>query len=213
VATVGHEFERGRLEHGLTYRAVGQVVDLSPSEVGRIAHGAVPGLTIVQASRLLAAVGLELSVRAYPTGRAVRDRAHLALLEALRQAIHPSLRWATEVPIELPGDLRAWDATIHGATWWSGVEAETRLHDLQALDRRLALKQRDSAAPSVLLLLADTRHNRTVLRSEPASLARFPLSSVRALELLRAGVDPGGNAVLLLPAVPRLPARRSPRRS
>jgi hypothetical protein len=75
-------------------------------QVGRVARGLAPGLTIVQASELLASAGLELSVRADPTGRPLRDRAHLALLERLRLRIHPSLTWQREVPVTGPPDLQ-----------------------------------------------------------------------------------------------------------
>jgi hypothetical protein len=79
------------------------------------------------------------------------------------------------------------------------VEAETRPRDVQALDRKLAMKLRDGGADWLILLLADTRHNRAVLRGAGASLAaKFPLNGRRVLELLGAGVDPGGNAIVIL---------------
>ena len=79
------------------------------------------------------------------------------------------------------------------------IEAETRPRDVQALERRLALKQRDGGVDWLILLLADTRHNRTFLAGPGSSLrARFPLDGRRALELLAAGVDPGQNAIILL---------------
>ena len=68
-----------------------------------------------------------------------------------------TLRWRTEVPLLIPGDLRAWDATIVGPGFGVGVEAETRLRDLQAAARRTNLKQRDGELDHVILLVADTR--------------------------------------------------------
>ena len=41
-------------------------------------------------------------------------------------------------------DLRGWDAVVVAEGWADPVEAETRPTDLQALQRRVALKQRDS---------------------------------------------------------------------
>ncbi len=46
---------------------------------------------------------------------------------------------------------------IRGADWRVGVEAETVLDDLQALERRLGLKRRDGDVDHVMLLVADTR--------------------------------------------------------
>jgi hypothetical protein len=67
-----------------------------------VARGLAPDLTIVQASALLASVGQELSIRAYPSGRALRDRPQLALLERLRARVHSSLTWRAEVPVTGP---------------------------------------------------------------------------------------------------------------
>ena len=79
------------------------------------------------------------------------------------------------------------------------VEAESRLGDLQALERRLALKLRDGSMEHLILLVANTRHNRTVLRSAGAALwLEFPLNGVRGLELLAAGVAPTGSAIIVL---------------
>ena len=65
------------------------------------------------------------------------------------------------------------------------VEAETRLDDLQALERRIYLKQRDLGIRRVILLVADTRHNRAVLEAHPELLERFPVSTRACLLALR----------------------------
>jgi hypothetical protein len=157
VAYVGRELTDGIRNQGLSYAAVGRDVGLSGVQVGRVARGMAPDLTIVQASELLASIGQELSIRAYPTGRPLRDRPQLALLDRLRAHLHSSLAWRAEVPVTGPPDLRAWDAVIVGPTWRRPVEAESRLGDVQALERRLALKQRDGNMDQVILLVADTR--------------------------------------------------------
>jgi transcriptional regulator with XRE-family HTH domain len=199
VATVARELDLARRRHGLSRREIGRAVGLSEAQVGRIARGLAPSLTIVQASRLLAAVGLELSVRAFPAGDPIRDVAHLVLLEKLRVRLHRSIRWRAEVPLPLPGDLRACDAVLFGSGWALPVEAETRLIDLQALDRRIALKQRDGRMNDVLLLCSDTRNNRAALRVGGAALSdRYPLPGRRALELLTAGHPPEGGSIILL---------------
>jgi hypothetical protein len=82
-----------------------------------------------------AVVGFELSAHAYPSGAPLRDQAHAALLERLRRRLHPGLRWATEIPLPNPGDLRAWDALISGAGFRIGTEAETQARDGQELER------------------------------------------------------------------------------
>jgi len=183
----------------LTYSAVGADVGLSGSQVSRIARGQSRDLSIAQATTLLASVGLDLSLRTFPTGRPLRDQAHLHLLERLRARLHPSLSWRTEVPVAAAPDLRAWDAVVGGDSWREGVEAEVRLRDAQALERRVALKQRDGSVDGVILLVWDTRHNREALDSVGAGLhVAFSIAGRTALERLAAGRNPGGNALILL---------------
>jgi transcriptional regulator with XRE-family HTH domain len=187
------------MDRGLSQHDVGRAVGLSAAQVSRIERGLAADVGIRHLSVLLAVVGLELSARAYPSGQPIRDTAHLQLLERLRSHLHPSLRLRTEVPMPGPGDPRAWDGLVVAPSWSEPVEAETRPTDLQALQRRLALKLRDSGFDQVLLVLLDSRHNRALVREFRSELAdAFPIPGSRALELLAAGVQPGGSSVVLL---------------
>jgi hypothetical protein len=78
------------------------------------------------------------------------------------------------------------------------VDAETRLRDIQALQRRTALKQRDTATTRAILLVADTRANRSILASLAAPLIPDAVPGKALLEALVAGRDPGGSGVILL---------------
>jgi len=188
-----------RLSAGLSQGAVAKAVGISASQYSRIERRLSPDLSIRMASRLCSVLGLDLSVRSYPAGDPIRDAAQIALLQRLRVRCHPALVWRTEVPMAIPGDRRAWDATVSATTWSSGVEAETALADLQALDRRLALKERDGGMDRAILLLLDSRRNRTASRTAGDVLRlRFPIESAAALDGLARGADPGGNALILL---------------
>lgn len=193
------ELRSARLDRGLAGRDVARAVGLSPSQYSRIERGLAGPLTIEQSGALLAVVGLELSVRAYPAGEPLRDRAHAALLERLRVRIHRSLRFQTEVAFPSPGDRRAWDAVISTPEWRHGIEAETRPRDRQALERRLALKLTDGSVDTMSLVLLDSRYNRDFVRANAAVLQeRFPVSGRRTLELMSVGVAPTGNSIILL---------------
>jgi transcriptional regulator with XRE-family HTH domain len=199
AAELTTELRRARIDRGLSQADVGRAVVLSGQQVSRVERGLVPDVSIAGLCRLLAVVGLEVSAHAFPTGEPIRDRAHVALLCRFRQHIHRSLRWRTEVPLPIAGDLRAWDGHVSGAGWRIGVEAETRPTDLQALERRLALKLRDGCVDAVILVLANPRHNRALVQAHRDELVeRFPVPGRRALELLAAGLHPGGNAVVLM---------------
>ena len=71
--------------------------------------------------------------------------------------------------------------------------------DLQALERAVHLKQRDSNVSRVILLICDTQRNRTLLRAAlPILRPTFPLSTREVLQALREGRDPGANGLVVL---------------
>jgi hypothetical protein len=196
--------EAARVASGTSYASIGRALRLAPAQVAQILRGRSPELSIVRAAQVLEAVGLELSAKTFPGGAPIRDRAQIALLARLRQRIHPDLTWRVELPVvEMPApgatDRRAWDAGIDGPGVRVRVEAETHVGDVQALERRISLKQRDGREECVLLLLADTHHHRALLRAAGDGLrAAFPASQRAALAALGAGRSPVGNALVLL---------------
>jgi len=199
VAEIGRELRMARVGHGLSQEAVARAVGVSDSRISLIERGRVLSVSIMTIARLGAAVGLDFSGRLFPSGHPIRDAAHLALLAKLHAYVSDALRWATEVPLRRLGDQRAWDALILGGAFSIGVECETRLRDVQALMRRIALKKRDGEVTRLILLLADTRWNRAVVRAHPAEFSGdWTISSGDALEALRAGRDPGGDAIVWL---------------
>lgn len=183
---------------GLSFDAVGEACDISGSTASRIEGGATrdPDLRVLAA--IAAVVGLELRVRAYPAGDPIRDAGSQRLINRLRVRLHADLVWLTEVPLPILGDLRAWDAMIRAAEWRLAVEAETVLDDVQAVERRVALKQRDGQIDHVLLVVADTRRNRRALASAPAAFPGYSRDARRVLRNLAGGVDPGASAIVLL---------------
>ena len=153
-------------------------------------------------SAYCAVVGLDLSIKTYPAGDPIRDRAQLALLGRFRERLHPSLRWRTEVPLPIEGDLRAWAAENRPpppAQWRIRVEAETRLADGQALQRKLALKLRDDPVGHLILLVSDTRSNRAALRLIREGLRELlPLDTRELLLALGRGNEPAGSGIVIM---------------
>lgn len=195
---VGGEFLIGRLAAGLSQRQLGRMVGVSHTMIGRIERAESRSLSIELAAKVAAVLGLELSVGLHPAGRPVRDRAHLALIERLRVRVSTILRWRTEVPIPIAGDLRSADIVITGSSFGVLGEAETRLFDVQALERRIGAKQRDLGLERVILLLADTATNRRAAARIPELARRFPVSARTCLQALAEGRDPGGDAIVFL---------------
>jgi hypothetical protein len=123
----------------------------------------------------------------------------------LRRRIDPAIPVRAEVPLPIPGDLRAWDASIDGLLDETGVprdlpvEVETRFVDAQAQLRRIALKMRDGGVEHILLVLADTPSNRRAVAAVWAVIqARFPISGRSALAAIAAGRYPGGSALVFI---------------
>jgi len=98
----------------------------------------------------------------------------------------------------IPGDLRAADGAIELPHVLILVEAETRLTDLQAVERKTMLKARDLPADRVILLISDTANNRRVLQLHPELRERFPTSQRACLAALGRARAPGENAIVVL---------------
>jgi hypothetical protein len=74
-----------------------------------------------------------------------------------------------------------------------------RLGDIQALDRRMALKLRDGGIRVLILLVNDTHLNREMLAAHREVLRpRFPLDGRQILDALRRGELPDQSGILML---------------
>lgn len=195
----GNDIRVARRTAGLSLRAAAAAVGLSYRVFARIERSELPNVTVLQLALACAAVGLEFSGRAYPDGDPVRDAAQLRLLERMRSNLPPGTRWQTEVAVPIPGDRRAIDAVavLKGAR--VGVEAETKVADLQAIERRAQLKKRDGNLDVLVLLVANTRSNRQILREHAPSLrTAFPLDTRTVLAALRRGEPPRADGIVVL---------------
>jgi transcriptional regulator with XRE-family HTH domain len=196
---LGNEIRIARGSSGLSQVAAGADAGMSHAQWSRIERGVLRELTIDQASRAATAIGLRLAVRLYPDGDPARDAAQLALLARFRAKLPPAARWDTEVPIPIPGDRRAWDALVRLRDRRAGCEAETRLLDVQALERRLSLKLRDGEIDVLILLVSDTANNRRILAAHREALrALLPLDGRQVLASLRAGHLPERSGIVIL---------------
>lgn len=194
------DFRDARIAAGLSREEIARVVGVSPSAVARFERGQLADIGIERLCRLAASVGLEVGVRLFPDGDPIRDAGQVRLLERLRARLPASIRWRVEVPIIGRQDRRAWDAIIDGHGCTDGVEAETRIADLQAAERRIALKARDDPTiEHVVVLVSDTRSNRHALALARESLrAQYPLDTRAAMASLAGGHCPGANAIVVL---------------
>jgi transcriptional regulator with XRE-family HTH domain len=195
---LGNELREARLAAGLSQRHVAQVAGSNQSRVSRTERAQRIPPRVDELAAHCAVLGLRLSLKAYPDGSPVRDLGQLRLLERFRVRIDERSRWRSEVPIGGEGDLRAWDVQLDGPGS-IGIAAETRLYDIQALQRRIETKWRDSGVDRVVLLVASTRHNRRVLGEHREALrSTFPADTPEIMAALRRGRLPGSNGIVVL---------------
>jgi transcriptional regulator with XRE-family HTH domain len=208
LVELGREFAHARRRSGLSLRTVAEAAGVSVGVVWRFEGGRATDVGVVVIARLFAIVGLDLSARAYPGGPPVRDAGPIGLLAEFRGRCHPSLGWATEVPLPIARDQRAWDGMLTGPGWRYGCEAEMGPDDSQALQRRIELKIRDGHVSGAVLLLPETRRTRAFLAvARPALGSTFPVQARYALAAFADGRDPGGSSIIVLRARarPRVP--------
>ena len=195
---LGSELREARLAAGLSQRHVAQAAGLNQSRVSRTERVQRVSPRIDELAAHCAVLGLQLSLKAYPDGSPVRDIAQLRLIERFRPRVGVGFRWRREVLIGGAGDLRAWDVRLDGPGS-IGIDAETRLHDIQALQRRIEAKWRDSGVDRVVLLVASTRHDRRVLSEHREALrSTFPADTPEIVASLRQGRLPGSNGIVVL---------------
>ena len=196
------EHRQARVAAGLSLRETAAASGTSRTRIWRFERGRTDRVSIPELGAWFAVLGLDLVLRPYPAGDPIRDRAQIALLERFRARVHPSLRWRTEVPLPIEGDLRAWDGEVRGQAprpWRARVEDETNAADGQALERKLMLKLRDDPDGHAIVLLADTRANRVALRAlRPGLRDALPLDTRPMLAALGAGRDPGASGIVIL---------------
>ena len=193
-------FARAGLDRVRVEGIVADALGRSQPEMSRFESGKdVARISMVEITEVAAVLGLELGVGLHPAGAAIRDKGHQALIGRLRRELAPGVRVAAEVGFPNPGDPRTWDLVLKIRDQRVGVEAETRIRDIQALSRRMHQRERDGGVEAVLLVLSDSLVNRRLVADLRLSLGPAFGHGPRAiLRSLRAGDAVPGSGVLLL---------------
>ncbi|HET8777832.1 MAG TPA: helix-turn-helix transcriptional regulator, partial [Candidatus Limnocylindria bacterium] len=147
-----------------------------------------------------AVVGLDLPIRTFAGGSPLNDAAQVRILERFHRAVGDRWTWRTEVPVVSdPRDRRAFDAVLTRGDRRVAAEVIARFGDSQGQVRPIMLKLSASECERVVLVVADTRHNRaTIAAAAPTLDPDFGCPARVAMGALRAGEVPAGNAVVLI---------------
>jgi len=177
--------------------------------VRRVEAGAI-GISVVTLASVLAAVGLDLVLQAYPAAAyQLRDARHAEIAELLMSLLSPRLRSNAEVSAGEHGESA--DLVLVGADEVMHLEIERRLIDLQA-QLRSALRKREFLASRyrrpmrLVLVIEDTVQNRQRLAAHASFIrSQLPGDSREVLRSIRSGEPLGRDGLLWI-------RRRSARR-
>jgi len=196
----GGELRVARRRLGWAQSTAARKAGMSVSAWSRLERGASKHPTLEQLCQAGRAVGLDPAFRYYQGEVPINDRGQLPVLDRFQAVLGSALRMQREVGMPIPGDQRAWDAQISDGAARASVDCEARLEDVQAVTRRVMLKQRDDpGCGPVILLVGRTRHNAAVLAAHREALrAMLPLDTAQLLRHLRAGRVPPAGGVLVL---------------
>lgn len=198
----------GRRALGWTQRELADQAGASQSAVSRAERSIVEVVSILEAARMLDALGVRLDVSVRPPlrsgGPTARDAVHARMLAYTEGRLRRSgFEIAREVPIGVDRvrgwiDLLAWRARDRVLIV---VEAKGDIHDVGALERQVAWYEREAwdAArrlgwrPSRIAVAAvalASRHNAELVRTHADTLGRcFPSRPARLAAIL-AGEQP-----------------------
>lgn len=202
VARSINEIRDARLAAGLTHDEIANAIGVARSNVTRLEAGRREDLGVVELSEIASVLGYEVSVGLHPIGDPVRDKGQLACGRRFDEVLSDRWRGTDETLLPGAGEQRAWDKLLRLVDaiprYLVGVDIESRVWDIQAIVRRTRARERDGQVDAILLVLADTAHNRRIAAELRQALGPEYAASPRSLWLgLRKGERLVGSGVVL----------------
>jgi transcriptional regulator with XRE-family HTH domain len=200
LARLISELVDARKTAGVSQQALARVLGWSQSAVSRFERMLRPDqISFVEVAQVASALGLAFGGSLYPLGDPLRDKGHQALIRRFRAILSAAWRVAVEVPLPNLGDPRAWDLLLRLGDSVVGVEAETRLRDLQAFVRRIRQRERDGGVDAIVIVLCESAVNRRLLAQLLEALGPDYATPPRViLGALRKGEPLAGSGVVLI---------------
>jgi len=201
AVSVAADVATSREALGASIVQVARRAHLAPSTVQRVLDGD-PGIHLDTLCAVGAAVGLRISVKAYPAvAPSLRDTGQLEIAQYLVAQANRALRPALELPVGDPFG-RAADLVFFGPSEILLMEIERRLVDFQAAYRagtlkRDALGAQHSRPVRLVLVVPDTRRNRSRVAPHTDLLREaLPATTAAVLRAIRDGTLLGRDGVL-----------------
>jgi transcriptional regulator with XRE-family HTH domain len=197
------ELREARLTAALSLDQMAREVGWSATAIGRFESGGREDVGIVALSEIASVLGFEVSLGLHPIGDPVRDKGQLACGRRFNALL--SDRWQVTDETLLPGagEQRAWDKLLRlvdaAPRYLVRADIESRVWDVQAIVRRTRARERDGQVDHILIVLADTAHNRRVADELRDALGPdYATGARRLLSAMRLGERLAGSGVVLI---------------
>lgn len=198
-AGLASQLREARVTGGLSQKALARGLGWSQQNYSRFELEQLDSVTLIDICVAASVLGLEPSVTLHRIGPALRDKGHEALIGRLLRLLSPAWKVAREVPFPNPGDPRWWDLILRLPDFRLGVEAETRIRDMQALIRRMRERAREGGADELLLVLSDSGHHRALASDLRGAFGEgFGERQPVLLRALRSGAPLSSSGVILI---------------
>jgi transcriptional regulator with XRE-family HTH domain len=192
------ELRSERQVANVSQRTVARELDWQQSELNRLERFGFPNVSLVRLAEIAAVLGLRLTARLDRVGDPIRDGASQALIGRFTSLVGSAYRITREALLP-NGGQRSWDVLLRLGSHLVGVEAVTRIRDVQALVRHTRLREREGGVEHILLVLSNSSHNRTLVGQLLEALGpRFATSPADIIRALKAGKPVPGSGVILL---------------
>jgi len=199
VSALVTELRTARQDANLSQAALAKRLGWSQTRYSLFERDLEP-ITVEDVCLAATVLGLKPRFDLYRVDEGLRDRGSEALIERFCALLSPRWSIKREAPFPELGDLRSWDVLIRlGSLFRAGIEAETRLRELEELVRRVRQRELHGRVDAIVLVLSRSGHNRAQLDELRTALgpdyATLPSNLVAAL---KAGRPLPGSGVMLL---------------
>lgn len=197
------ELRQTRVGAGVSQEQLASDLGISQGAYSRIETGRLGDVGVIAISQIASVLGYEVSVGLHPIGDPVRDKGQLACGRRFGALLSDRWRVTDETLLPGAGEQRAWDKLLRltdaAPRYQVGADIESRVWDIQAIVRRTRARERDGQVDHILIVLADSAHNRRIADELRRALgADYATGSRRIMAALHKGERLSGSGVVLV---------------
>jgi len=199
VEAVRTELRTARHDANISQAALAERIGWSQTRFSKFERNADP-ITVEDVCLVATVLGLKPSLNLYRVEEGLRDQASTRLIERFCALLSPLWSVTREAPFPRIGDLRSWDVLIRlGRAFRAGIEAETRVRELEELVRRIRQRELHGRVDAIVVVLSRSQHNGRHVDELRAALGpAYATQPSDIVKTLNAGAPLPGSGVILL---------------